>query len=293
MTRDGFLKRRMALPVVAAAGLLVATVGLAGASLPATAATTGSTHPASSFISTDKYHPVISVAKPGAAWADSQSSNWFGYNQGILDTHTLTSSITGQWTVPTATQHTAGQAEDSATWVGIGGGCLSSTCTATDPTLIQAGTEQAVSSSGAATYDAWYEFLPLPELQSTIVVHPGDVIDCSITSAIPALWSISLKDITDGQSFSQTIPYPSDETTAEWIEETPTLIGTSGTSTAALPNLTTTPFTQATVNGASPNLVASQAVQLIDANGQSIGTPSSPLGTAFNDCAWATSCPAP
>jgi Peptidase A4 family len=292
MTRDGFLKRRMALPVAAAAGLLVAAV-LAGASLPAAATTTGATHRASAFISTDKYHPVISVAKPGAAWADSQSSNWFGYNQGILDTDTLTSSISGQWTVPTANQHTAGQPEDSATWVGIGGGCLSSTCTATDPTLIQAGTEQAVSSSGAATYDAWYEFLPLPEIQSTMVVHPGDVIDCSITSTIPALWSISLKDTTDGQSFSQTIPYPSDETTAEWIEETPTLISTSGTSTAALPNLTTTPFTQATVNGASAKLVANQAVQLIDASGNPIGTPSAPLGAAFNDCAWATSCPAP
>ena len=129
-----------------------------------------------------------------------------------------------------------GEAEDSATWIGVGGGCLNSGCSATDSTLVQAGTEQDVSSTGQASYDAWYEIIPVPEIASTIAVHAGDVIDCSISQVVPGLWTITLNDATDGQGFTQTVPYPSDGSTAEWIEETPTEIGTSGTSLAALPN---------------------------------------------------------
>ena len=246
------------------------------------------------FRTTHQYHRPIAVTGLGTALADSQSSNWSGYNQGVLDTGRPTSSVTAQWVVPTATQHTFGEAENSATWIGVGGGCLQSSCSATDGTLIQAGTEQDISASGQATYNAWYEIIPLPEMASTIAVHPGDVIDCSISQVVPGVWTISLKDTTDGQGFSQTVPYPSDESTAEWIEETPTLIGTSGTGLAALPNLTTVHFTQATVNGVNAGLVPGQALQLIDANGKPIATPSTPVaGNGFNDCAWATICIAP
>jgi hypothetical protein len=246
------------------------------------------------FRVTDLYHHTISVTGLGTRFADSQSSNWSGYNQGILDTTTVTSSISARWTVPTATQHKAGEAEDSATWIGVGGGCLQSSCSATDSTLVQAGTEQAVSSTGQASYNAWYEIIPVPEIASTIAVHAGDIIDCSISQVVPGLWTITLNDTTDGQGFTQTVPYPSDGSTAEWIEETPTEIGTSGTSLAALPNLSTVQFSQATVNGASAGLVPAQAVQLIDSNGNPIATPSTPVtGSRFNDCAWATSCAAP
>jgi Peptidase A4 family len=248
----------------------------------------------STFRVTDRYHQTVAVTRFGTRLADSQSSNWSGYNEGVLDTETLTSSISAQWVVPTATQHTPGQAEDSATWIGIGGGCLQSSCTATDNTLIQAGTEQDVSASGQATYDAWYEIIPVPEIASTIAVNPGDVITCSISQLVPGIWTITLNDATDGQGFTQTVPYTSDESTAEWIEETPTEIGTSGTGLAALPNLTTVQFSKATVNGASAGLQADQALQLIDSNGNPIATPSAPVtGNGFNDCAWATTCAAP
>jgi hypothetical protein len=55
------------------------------------------------------------------------STNWFGYNQGTLEQNgKLFNSISGDWTVPAATQHTAGQAESSSDWIGIGGGCIDS-----------------------------------------------------------------------------------------------------------------------------------------------------------------------
>src|ERR1700722_19557233 len=71
------------------------------------------------------------------------SSNWFGYQQGAVEQGgKLFNSITGNWTVPAATQHTAAQAEDSADWIGIGGGCVDASCDVGDETLIQTGTEQ-------------------------------------------------------------------------------------------------------------------------------------------------------
>ena len=74
------------------------------------------------------------------------------------------------------------------------------------------------------------------------------------------------------------MPYPSTHATAEWIEETPLLIGTNA-GLASLPNLTQTSFTNATVNGQSANLKASEAIDLTDSNGNVIGAPSAPNGT--------------
>ncbi len=103
----------------------------------------------------------------------NQSTNWFGYNQGALEPgKSLFSSITGDWTVPTATQHTSGQAESSSDWIGIGGGCMDTSCTTTDSTLIQTGTEQDVT-GGKASYSAWYELIPAPSLTINMTVSPA------------------------------------------------------------------------------------------------------------------------
>lgn len=224
----------------------------------------------------------------------NQSNNWFGYVQGTLEKGTtLFNSISGDWTVPTATQHTAGQAESSSDWIGIGGGCVDSGCAVGDNTLIQTGTEQDVDSTGKASYSAWWEIIPAPSIGiSTFTVSPGDHMhaDISEVAADSDLWNITLTDVTKGKTFTQTVPYPSTHLTAEWIEETPLLIGTNA-GLASLPNLSTVPFSNAKVNGASANLVSSEEMQLIDSNGKVIGTPSAPSGgTAFSACAWATSC---
>jgi peptidase A4-like protein len=238
---------------------------------------------------------LLHITKPHLGLNAAQSNNWFGYNQGTLEQGgKLFNSITGDWTVPTATQHTAGQDEASSDWIGIGGGCIDAGCTVGDNTLIQTGTEQDVS-GGKASYSAWWELVPVPSLTiSSITVHPGDHMHAEISEVVPDadLWKITLQNVTTGQSFSTTVPYPSTHATAEWIEETPLTIGTSGTGLAALPNLSNTPFTNATVNGANANLKSSEEIQLIGSNGKVIGTPSAPNSTAngFTECAWATSC---
>ena len=224
----------------------------------------------------------------------NQSSNWFGYSQGSLAKGgTLFNAITGDWTVPTVTQHTSGQAESSSDWIGIGGGCVDSGCTVGDNTLIQTGTEQDVDASGTASYSAWWELVPAPSIGISMTVEPGDHMHASVAEIVPDsnIWTITLQDVTRNESFTQTVPYASTHLTAEWIEETPLLIGTDA-GFASLPNLSDPAFSSATVNGQNANLQTSDEMQLIDSNGNVIGTPSAPSSThdGFSACTWATSC---
>jgi hypothetical protein len=242
-------------------------------------------------------HGQLLHLAPRARANTNQSNNWFGYNQGAVEKgDTLFSSITGDWVVPTASQHSGGGDQSSSTWIGIGGGCVDANCVVGDNTLIQTGTEQDVS-GGKASYSAWWEIIPAPSITITnMTVSPGDQMHADITEVAPLsnVWTIKLQDLTNGQSFSQTVPYTSTHATAEWIEETPLLIGTNA-GLAALPNLTTTPFDLGTVNGATAGLISSEEMQLIDSNGNVIGAPSAPDSDAdgFNVCAWATSCAPP
>lgn len=244
-----------------------------------------------------KSHGQLLHLVPGLHANMTQSNNWMGYNQGALEQGgKLFNSISGHWTVPTATQHTSGQSEASSDWIGIGGGCIDAGCTVTDPTLIQTGTEQDVSSSGTATYSAWWEIVPAPSISISMTVKPGDQMQASIAELVPnsEVWTITLQDITQHESFSTTVPYPSTHATAEWIEETPLLLGTNA-GLASLPNLTNPNFDLGQVNGAPVKLTSSEAMELTDSSGNVIGVPSAPDSDAdgFGVCTWSGTCTAP
>jgi hypothetical protein len=230
------------------------------------------------------------------AFNANQSSNWYGYNQGTLEKgNKLFNSVSGDWIVPTATTHTSGQDEFSSTWIGIGGGCVDANCVVGDNTLIQTGTEQDVSGSGQQSYSAWWEVIPGPGLTiSNFGVSPGDHMHADISELVndANVWKITLQDVTKGETFTQTVPYSSSHLTAEWIQETPLVFGTNGAGLAALPNLTTNTFTNATANGANAGLKASEEMQLIDSNNRVIALPSAPNATTdgFSLCSWATNC---
>lgn len=240
-------------------------------------------------------HGQLLHLAPGAKLNANQSSNWFGYGQGTLEQGSkLFNSITGDWTVPAATQHTSGQAEASSDWIGIGGGCVDAGCTVTDSTLIQTGTEQDVDATGAPSYSAWWELVPAPSISiSNMTVSPGDHMHASLSEVVndADVWNITITDVTKNETFTTTVPYPSTHATAEWIEETPLEIGTNA-GFAALPNLTNPAFSSGTTNGSPVKLTSSEEMQLIDSNGNVIGTPSAPTGggSGFDACTWATTC---
>jgi len=293
MSKRGSFAHRMA-PAAAAAAGLVLLLAVYGA--PAGAggrAVLGRSAPHVRVAAARYQRPIVSL---GA----NRSSNWSGYNQGSIQQGGETfTQISGTWTVPKATQHKAGEAEYSSSWVGIGGGCVDAGCTLTDGTLIQAGIEQDVAKSGVASYSAWWEIIPEPSTTiTTITVHAGDKVQVTISDPTDTdQWTVVVKDLTNGQTFTKKTPYPSTHATAEWIVETPVVIDRNGNVTVGpLPNLSRTNFNLGRVNGAAPNLQASEEIQLVDPNtNQALATPSSPDPTkdGFNDCAYATTCPAP
>src|SRR5436190_689328 len=277
------MEMSLRLPGVGAA-TAVAVLGFGIAATDASAAPTAHGH-------------VIHIVKPGIGAKTNQSSNWFGYNQGTLEQGgTLFHSISGDWTVPSASQHTRGADEYSSTWIGIGGGCIDASCTVGDNTLIQTGTEQDVDSSGHPSYSAWWEIIPAPSISIDMTVGAGDHMHASVaeTVANSNVWQITLQDVTRNETFTTTVPYTSTHATAEWIAETPLVIGTNA-GFAALPNLTNTPFDLGTVNGAPVSLKTPEQIELVDSTGKVIGAPSAPDSDldGFGACTWATSCPVP
>jgi hypothetical protein len=107
-------------------------------------------------------------------------------------------------------------------------------------------------------------------------------------------WRITLRDVTRNEKFTKTVSYTSSYATAEWIEETPLIIGTNA-GFAALPNLTSPVFDHATANGAPAKLKPSERINLVTSGGKVIGAPSVPDPDldGFNACAWAKSCAPP
>jgi Peptidase A4 family len=279
-----------ALGALAGAGCGLAVLGLAA---PSGRTAAGAAHAAG--------HGVIHVVHPaGGRVNTNQSNNWSGYNIGAAypgePVGVRFTAVSGEWTVPAATQHKHGQAEFSASWVGIGGGCVTDNCQVTDNTLIQAGTEQDVSTAGRASYRAWWEIIPEPQTTVSLPVRPGNKIKVSIALAsTPGDWSIVIENLTTGRRFATTTPYTSSMDTAEWIEETPLIIGTGGTGVAAMPSLGTVHFTSAALNKANPGFQTIDEIQLTASNGTVIATPSGPgpALTSFNDCIWKTTCAAP
>src|SRR5207249_2429428 len=128
---------------------------------------------------------------------------------------------------------------------------------------------------------------------SSLDVHPGDRIGASIAEVAPNsdVWTMTMQNLTTGQSWSQTVPYTSTHATAEWIVETPLVFGTGGAGLSAMPNLSTVTFDLATVNGQPAGLNASEEIQLVQSDAV-IATPSAPDAQldGFNVCTYSTSC---
>ena len=147
-------------------------------------------------------------SRMAAVTSGAESSNW----SGEIDTGAEFTGIQSDWVIPTV-QRSIGP-EYSSTWVGIDG--------VSDTSNIQVGTEQD-SGGGTTTYFAWYEILPAAEVPITEPVSPGDEMEASVTEQSPGIWEIIVKDPTASWSASGDFAYQGPGTSAEWIEEAPTV----------------------------------------------------------------------
>jgi hypothetical protein len=203
---------------------------------PSTSPAPGSATPAPS-------QGVIPLTPLGTG--QSQSQNWSGYNA----TGGTYTAVSGTWVVPDVSSTAAGA---DATWVGIGG------VAATD--LIQAGTGAMVQ-GGQVVYEAWWETLPQAEQPVPMNVNAGDKVTVSITQQSAGSWKIVIQDVTEAETYTQTVNYQSSLSSAEWIEETPA----AGRRTLLpLDNFNSVTFTNATT------IVNGKQETIAQAGGQSI-----------------------
>jgi hypothetical protein len=221
------------------------------------------------------HHPRVPVPRPPTRASGWASSNWSGY----AVTGSGFNSVTEQWKVTAAPRSKRGTY--SSEWVGIDGYNNSS--------LIQTGTESDYY-SGSPHYYAWWEILPAAEtVIPSITVKPGDVMTASITHGAGSSWTITITDTRTGASFTTTQTYTGPQTSAEWIEEAPTVGGRVGT----LANYGLATFDPGTVNGVNPSLTADEGGVMVQKNVQ-VSTPSNPDGDTdgFNT-AYGSTAPAP
>ncbi len=209
----------------------------------------------------------------------TQSSNWSGY--ALTGLPLGFSQVGGTWTVP-ALDCSGGSSTASATWAGIGG------LEAADRTLIQAGTEQDCSGGGASYY-AWWEGYPEASQEVSTAdypVHAGDQVTVTIGSSLLVEWSISIHDVSAGWTFTTTTPFVAAGESAELIEEAPLDVSAGGSTQATLSDFAEVPFSALAANSQNPDLNVSDSIQMVNASGTVIASPSAPGagGDSFDVC---------
>ena len=247
-TRRSGLVRRL---VVAAAGGLLAA-GALGA-VPAGAATPRVVRPVQGPDAAQRVDTSTGAMRDGAA-ARTVRSTTFAYNwAGEVEPTTSTApfvSVSGSWVVPSVS---GPGTTFSATWVGIDGW--------SNADLIQTGTTQYVSHGGSGSYYAWWEILPASSTVIPETVSAGDHMSATIAkTAASGKWKISLSDLTKGWTWQTSFSYTGPGTSAEWIEEAPTVTSQR----APLADFTTATFSAMKANGATPPANRLRAVVMLD-----------------------------
>ncbi|KAE8847423.1 hypothetical protein PTNB73_03570 [Pyrenophora teres f. teres] len=186
------------------------------------------------------------------------SSNWSG---AVLEQPSsgYFTTATGRFTVPTPKHVGSGGDQAASAWVGIDGDTCGSG-------LLQAGIDFTVSSNGAVSYDAWYEWYPDYAYDfSNFPIKAGQVIQVDIIATSTTRGTVKLTNVSTGKSVSQTLTAPSGSTlcrqNAEWIVED----FESGGSLVALGNFGTVVFTGASAGlstGGSEGLSSATIIDL-------------------------------
>ncbi len=150
--------------------------------------------------------------------------------------------VAGAWVQPSVAPSSGAQYAD--TWVGVDG---------YDGKLLQIGTT-AWTRNGTVSYEAWFVAWTGAPSGMTVIDEPvaaGDHMKAAIDRVASGEWSAVLDDETAGWTWSTTVTYPADGSTAEWIEEAPgTWTTTSHHQTLA--DYGSVTFTTVRADGAAP-----------------------------------------
>ena len=145
------------------------------------------------------------------------SPNWSGYVASGTSANPVSySTVTGTWTVPTATCDGNAAGGFSSIWVGLGG--------YTTKRQEEVGTDTNCDAHDKPIYYAWFELVPYIayNVPPSDKVRPGDTITGLVKILSPVLVELNIQNQTRGWTFDRKIAFSTQDTsTAEWIVESP------------------------------------------------------------------------
>jgi hypothetical protein len=226
---------------VAALGLTLGSLAIAGSAAATTSAATGHRDAGSAVRPANLIRPLSHLVRPaghgtrpllGSSNASATSTNWSGY----AATGSFT-KVSSSWVEPTG--HCSSGDQYSSFWVGLDGYNSSS--------VEQTGSEVDCSGSSPQYY-SWYEMYPSSPVNFSNTVKPGDHFTGSVTYNGGGKYTLQLSDTTRGWSHTvhKTLSGAANSS-AEVIAEAPSSI----LGVLPLANFGTMKFTNATVNGSA------------------------------------------
>jgi hypothetical protein len=160
------------------------------------------------------------VLKGGNVTHVQYSGNWAGGVLTAPPAGQTFNAVSGQFTVPTASPPPGGSggSYSASIWVGIDGDTYGNA-------ILQTGVDITVDDAGDLSYDAWYEWYPAYAVDFTsFSFSAGDTISASVKSSSSNHGTVTLENVSTGQSVSKSISAPSSSSNlggqnAEWIVE--------------------------------------------------------------------------
>jgi hypothetical protein len=140
------------------------------------------------------------------------STNWSGY--AVTSVKGSVSDVRASWVVPSIVGQCPSTDQYSSFWVGIDG--------YSSNTVEQIGTDSDCQ-NGKPVYYAWFEFYPHPSFTiNSVPISPGSVVSAEVRSSGKGMFTVTLTNVSTGQSFSGSAKIPSAaQSSAEWIAEAP------------------------------------------------------------------------
>ncbi|MCJ1311151.1 hypothetical protein MMC25_004821 [Agyrium rufum] len=184
------------------------------------------------------------------------STNWAGAVLTAPPAGQTFKSVVGTFTVPKPSVPSGGKSGSysGSGWVGIDGDTYGAA-------ILQTGIDWTVTSGGAITYDAWYEWYPNYAIDFTgITLAAGNTIKVTVTSSSASAGTAIIQNVSTGKTVSKALTAPSSSShlggqNAEWIVEA----FQSGNSQVNLANFGTVTFSGASTSTQSQTLGVSGA----------------------------------
>ncbi|HUC55891.1 MAG TPA: G1 family glutamic endopeptidase [Streptosporangiaceae bacterium] len=190
-----------------------------------------------------------------------QSANWAGYYlSGASGAYT---SVSASFTAPAATCKATGSSAADF-WVGLDGFSSDS--------VEQVGIDEECT-SGTASYVGWYDLYPAAPVYFSSTVSPGDSMSASVTFSGTASYTFGLSDSTQGWTHTITkVQSGLERSSAEIVTSGP---GASSNGIGpTLLDFGKITYTACKVNGTSMGTQDPTEVEMVDADGRVMVSPS-------------------